>query len=276
MGAFTGATFLLSVILSLTIYGPQLWLEWLNSLNPWLNLHSSNPMLLRNEIAHGLPMWLKAFVAVAGIAFVAIEQDKLAAFTVAVCTALIASPHAMGYEFALLAPAVVALVRRPGPAGLAVVAFILTPALIWVYPAVLAYMARLLAVLLLVSICRGIKPSRLPLRRSTEAVASLLVPRPDRDCSPFAAILVPTISRIRSRPASTIWPGGRKRLFRRYRSGSPSRSCQLLGFRLLGRWHRRRSHCSRLLSSKLRNLFVECIAPPCSRYRSALQTVPTV
>jgi hypothetical protein len=150
ISSYAGGALLLSIAFSV-VQGFSIWAEWLNSLTPWLDLHSSNQALLRNEIAHGLPIWLRACVAVAGVAFVAAEPNRLTAFTIAVCTALIASPHAMGYEFAMIAPAILPLVRSSTAVGVAAVAFFLTPALIWIFPDVLSYSPRLIITLILIS-----------------------------------------------------------------------------------------------------------------------------
>ena len=69
----------------------------------------------------------------------------------AIGSALIASAHAMGYEFAMFAPVYIPLVRRPGLAGLAAAAFILTPVLIWVFPGSLMYMPRMIAVIVVMA-----------------------------------------------------------------------------------------------------------------------------
>ena len=69
----------------------------------------------------------------------------------AVGSALIASAHAMGYEFAMFAPVYIPLVQRPGPAGVAAAAFVLTTVLIWVFPGSLMYMPRMIAVIVLMA-----------------------------------------------------------------------------------------------------------------------------
>jgi hypothetical protein len=60
----------------------------------------------------------------------------------------------MGYEFAMFAAVYISLVRRRGLAGLAGAAFILTPVFIWAFPGSLAYMPRMIAVIVLLA-CVG-------------------------------------------------------------------------------------------------------------------------
>jgi hypothetical protein len=146
------ATFVAITVFSAIVFGPQQWVDWIGSLRSFLALHEANPLLKRNEIAAGLPRWLRALALACGLWLTvrALRKgDPAEAFVMSTGSALIASSHAMGYEFAMLAPVYISLARRTGPAGLAAALFILTPVLIWAFPALLIYMPRMIAVIVL-------------------------------------------------------------------------------------------------------------------------------
>ena len=77
--------------------------------------------------------------------------DPLDAFVTSVGLALIASAHAMGYEFAMFAPAYFALASRRGWSSPATALFILAPLVLWAFPPLIRYMPRLIALVALIA-----------------------------------------------------------------------------------------------------------------------------
>lgn len=147
-------TFAALTAVSAIVFGPKQWIEWANSLPSFLALHEAHPILRRNEIAIGLPVWLRIVALVGGVWLTGQalrRSDPVEAFVILVGTALIVSVHAMGYEFAMIAPVYLTLIQRSGAAGLAGTALIFTPVLIWIFPELLAYMPRLIAVIVLMA-----------------------------------------------------------------------------------------------------------------------------
>jgi hypothetical protein len=151
----TAATFLAMSLLSALLFGPELWISWLQSLPDFLALHEANNALRRNEIAFGLPAWLRALAVLACAILTARaiqRQNPVGAFVIAAGCALIASPHAMGYEFAVLAPAYICLIAQRGWSASATIVFIITPILVWAFgDAILPFMPRLIALVMLVA-----------------------------------------------------------------------------------------------------------------------------
>lgn len=148
------ATFVVMTLVSALLFGPDLWVSWLRSLPEFLALHETNADLRRNEIAFGLPAWVRALAMLVGL-FLTVRamhrQDPAEAFVVAIGSALIISPHAMGYEFAALTPVYIWLIARRGWSASAAVLFILTPIFVWAFADdILPYMPRLIAILLLI------------------------------------------------------------------------------------------------------------------------------
>ena len=142
------------IAISAGVFGLHQWVDWARAVPGFLQLHEMNPVLRRNEIAFGLPAWLRAAALIGGtwLTVLALRRgDPVEAFVTSIGSALIFSTHAMAYEFAMFAPAYLALVRRRGAAGLASAAFILTPIVIWVFPETLNYMPRLIAVVVLIT-----------------------------------------------------------------------------------------------------------------------------
>lgn len=146
------ATFAVVGLLSAALYGPFEWVEWARSLAAFVKLHESNPLLRRNEIAFGLPLWLRAFVLFAGAwaAAVALRRgNPVEAFALAAGAGLIGSAHAMGYEFAMFTPAAPALIARRRWTASATVLFLMVPGFIWF--GLPGFPFRLLALLLLMA-----------------------------------------------------------------------------------------------------------------------------
>lgn len=143
--------FALITTLSALLFGPAQWIEWLRSLPKFLALHETNPSLRRNEIAFGLPVAIRVTALAAG-AFLTVRglYEPAEAFVFSICSALIVSNHAMGYEFAMLGPAYACLIARRGWGAPAAILFILTPAFIWASPGLLHYQPRLVAVAMLI------------------------------------------------------------------------------------------------------------------------------
>ena len=151
LGAAASA-FASAAIISALLFGPRTWIDWFTLLPGFLDMHESRTALGSNEIAPGLPIWLRAFALVAGAWFAARSLERgnpVEAFVIASGAALIGSAHAMGYEFALIAPACPALIARRGWSAGAVVIFLLAPAFIWA--GLPAFPLRFLAVLILVA-----------------------------------------------------------------------------------------------------------------------------
>ena len=137
-------------VMSALLYGPSQWVEWARSLPAFLSLHEANPLLRRNEIAPGLPVWIRGLALLAGAwaAARALRRGKpVEAFVLATCAGLVGSGHAMGYEFAMLAPAAPALIARRTWSGSAVIVFLMIPGFIWF--GLPPFPSRLLAVLLM-------------------------------------------------------------------------------------------------------------------------------
>ena len=149
-----GITFAIMALISALLVGPELWRTWLQSLPEFLSLHESNAALRRNEIAFGLPAWVRALALLGGLLLTvrALHRRNLVeAFVAAVGCSLIISPHAMGYEFAALSPAYIWLIAQRGWSASAVLLFILTPVFIWAYgDVILPYMPRLIALVLII------------------------------------------------------------------------------------------------------------------------------
>lgn len=130
-----GATFLALSLLSLGLYGLDLWPRWLHALPAFVAINHT--ALAHNEIAPRLPAVARVAALVAAIAAAvwAMRRKEIPAAFVAACGgALLASPHAMGYEFAALAPALPALFGRGLVVRLAVAAFVVSPMVLWMLP----------------------------------------------------------------------------------------------------------------------------------------------
>ena len=173
-------TFLGAALLSAVLFGPLEWVEWIRSLPGFIDLHASNPLLRRNEIALGLPLWLRACaIAIGAWASARALQrgNRVEAFVIASCAGLIGSAHAMGYEFAMLAPACPALIAKRGWAASAIFLFLLIPGFIWF--GLPAFPSRLVAVLALWSAAAfdGVFAER---PRSEPAPAAMPSDRADR------------------------------------------------------------------------------------------------
>jgi hypothetical protein len=128
------ATVAALAVLSAVLFSPFQWIEWIRALPTFLSLHEGNALLRRNEIAFGLPLWLRLFALVGGawLASQAVRRGNLAeAFVLASAAGLINSPHAMGYEFAMFAAAAPALIARRGWTASAIIVFLVTPGFIW-------------------------------------------------------------------------------------------------------------------------------------------------
>src|SRR5207248_2938989 len=110
--AAAGVTFFALCVASAVMFGLWQWPEWAHAVPAYLTLHADNPALRHNEIAFGLPLWLRGLCLIGG-AWLTVRSlrngDQLDAFVTSVGLALIASAHAMGYEFAMFAPAYFAL-----------------------------------------------------------------------------------------------------------------------------------------------------------------------
>ncbi len=147
-----GLTIIGMAALSALLFGPLDWVEWARSLPAFLSLPESMPLLHRNEIAPGLPFWVRGIALVAG-GFVAARAlrrgNPVEAFVLAAGAGLLGSAHAMGYEFAMFAPAAPALFARRGWSASAIFLFLMTPGFIWFGLA--AFPSRLLAMLLLIA-----------------------------------------------------------------------------------------------------------------------------
>jgi hypothetical protein len=132
--ALAVGTFLFLSVVSGSWFGFNQWLEWLRSLPTFLGQQRSISTLHRNEIAADLsiPLRIAAFAVGTLLATISMKRDNaVAAFVASVGTALICSPHAMGYEFAMFTPGIPSLLKRHGLVSLAIVIFIAMPALIW-------------------------------------------------------------------------------------------------------------------------------------------------
>ena len=143
-------TVAVTAIVSAVLFGPSQWVEWARSLPAFLSLHEANPLLHRNEIAPGLPSWIRAFALLAGgwAGAKALRRgNAIEALVLAGCAGLIGSAHAMGYEFAMFAPAAPALFARRRWSAAAIFIFLMTPGFIWFGAP--PHPLRLLAVLLL-------------------------------------------------------------------------------------------------------------------------------
>jgi len=120
--------------LSAVIFGLSQWTEWMRSLPAFLSLHEAMPLLQRNEIAPGLPVWVRAIALLAGawMAAMALRRaNPLEAFVIAAGAGLIGSAHGMGYEFAMFAAAAPALIARRGWSASAIILFLMIPGFIW-------------------------------------------------------------------------------------------------------------------------------------------------
>ena len=130
----TGATFAAMTVLSGAIFGFGQWLSWFDVLSRFTEFHETNAAYRRNEIAFGIPWPLRIAALIAGAILVAkaIERrDAVELIVIAVGFALIASPHAMGYEFAVVSPAFIWLIARRRWAAPATVVFMSTTVLVW-------------------------------------------------------------------------------------------------------------------------------------------------
>jgi hypothetical protein len=139
-------------VLSAIIFGPSAWLEWARSLPAFLTLHEAMPVLQRNEIAPGLPIWVRAIALLAGAwtgAMALRHGNPIEAFVIAAGAGLIGSAHAMGYEFAMLAATAPALIARRRWSASAIILLLMTPGFIWFGLPPSPF--RLLAVLLLIA-----------------------------------------------------------------------------------------------------------------------------
>jgi hypothetical protein len=139
-------------LLSAALFSPYQWIEWIRALPAFLSLHEGNEILRHNEIAAGLPLWLRLFALVGGawLASQAVRRGNLAeAFVLASAAGLINSPHAMGYEFAMFAAAAPALITRRGWSASAIILFLVTPGFIWLGLPSIPF--RFLSLLLLVA-----------------------------------------------------------------------------------------------------------------------------
>ena len=148
---WAAATFLLIAIASGVIFGPLLWLDWVRALPGFLNKLELNPYWRANEIAFGLPVWLRVLALLLGamLSARALRSDHpVEAFVIAVGASIIGAAHAMAYEFAMFAPALPALLARRRWCAPAAILFFLMPVLIWA--GLPAFPWRVLAVLALV------------------------------------------------------------------------------------------------------------------------------
>jgi len=131
---WAGITFFAVALVSALIFGPWQWMDWFQSLPGFLKRLELNPFWRANEISFGLPVWIRAVALLAGgwLAARALRRDNpVEAFVIAAGTALIGSVHALGYEFAMFAPAAPALIARRGWASSATILFFVMPVLIW-------------------------------------------------------------------------------------------------------------------------------------------------
>lgn len=148
-------TFSLMTLGSALLFGWEQWIIWLTSLPDYLLLHENNPDLRSNEIAFGLAGWVRGFALIVGATLTwraARDYDPVAVFVLAICTALIVSPHAMGYEFAVLSPVYARLMAERGWSASAILLVILVPFLVWAFgSALLPYMPRLTAIVCLMA-----------------------------------------------------------------------------------------------------------------------------
>ena len=138
--------------LSAVIFGLSQWTEWMRSLPAFLSLHEAMPLLQRNEIAPGLPVWVRAIALLAGawMAAMALRRaNPVEAFVIAAGAGLVGSAHGMGYEFAMFAAAAPALIARRGWSASAIILFLMIPGFIWF--GLPAFPFRLLAVLVLMA-----------------------------------------------------------------------------------------------------------------------------
>jgi hypothetical protein len=138
--------------LSAAVFGLSQWMEWLRSLPAFLSLHEAMPLLQRNEIAPGLPIWIRAIALLAGgwMAAMALRRaNPVEAFVIAAGAGLIGSAHGMGYEYAMFAAAAPVLIARRGWSASAIILFLMIPGFIWF--GLPAFPFRLLAVLVLVA-----------------------------------------------------------------------------------------------------------------------------
>jgi hypothetical protein len=143
-------TFAFTALLSAALFGSSAWVEWARSLPAFLSLHEATAVLRRNEIAQGLPLWLRALAVIAGAwaGAKALRRGKpVEAFVLAAGTELIGSAHAMGYEFAMFAAAAPALIAGRKWSASAIIVFLMVPGFIWF--GLPPFPFRLLALLLL-------------------------------------------------------------------------------------------------------------------------------
>ena len=159
-------TVVIAAALSAVMFGPFQWVEWARSLPAFLSLHEAMPLLQRNEVAPGLPVWVRTIALLAGgwMAAMALRRaNPVEAFVIAAGAGLIGSAHGMGYEFAMFAAVAPALIARRGWSASAIIIFLMVPGFIWF--GLPAFPFRLLAVLLLMAaaIADGVfRPRRAP------------------------------------------------------------------------------------------------------------------
>lgn len=158
-------TFAIMTLCSAFLFGWEQWIVWLTFLPDYLLLHENNPNLRSNEIAFGLAGWIRGLALIVGATLTwraARHRDPVTVFVLATCTALVVSPHAMGYEFAVLSPVYARLMAGRGWSASAILLLILTPFLVWAFgSALLLYMPRLIALVCLMAAIVADRQSKL-------------------------------------------------------------------------------------------------------------------
>jgi hypothetical protein len=92
-------------------FGAGIWTDWLGSTAGYLEVNAQDP--LSRRVLAIWPVWLKIAALAGGLAvMVARRADKMELIIAALVTSLLASPHAMQYDAALLAPAAMAMFAR--------------------------------------------------------------------------------------------------------------------------------------------------------------------
>ena len=112
--AWTVATGLALCLASTLAFGPMIWLDWVHALPAFMQVNATG--LSAKEMAPW-PAWMK--IAALGMGLLATWQamkgnDPAPKCLAATSTALLASPHALGYDYAAMAPALLSVAAKRG------------------------------------------------------------------------------------------------------------------------------------------------------------------